>query len=205
MKKALVTGATGQDGIYLTQLLVNKGYDVVGTTSQSLTAPNVKFLKKVNPDLKVVSMSMLDYSDIMRTIARVEPDEIYNLASISSVAESILHPALTHEVNGEGPTRIISAITELKIAESARLYQASSSEMFGQAIEFPQNESTKLNPVSPYALSKTFAHSKCGLARDKGIYVACGITFNHESPFRGEAFVSKKICRGVADISLGMK
>lgn len=205
MKKALITGATGQDGIYLTRLLVNKGYQVVGTTSQPLTAPNVQFLKSITPELEVVTMSMLNYEDILKTISEVEPDEIYNLASISSVAQSILHPALTQEVNGEGTVRILRAISALKITESVRLYQASSSEMFGQAKEFPQKETTSLNPVSPYAISKAFAHSKCGLARDNGVFVACGITFNHESPYRGETFVSKKICRGVAEISLGLK
>ena len=205
MKKALVTGATGQDGIYLTQLLLKKGYQVVGTTSQPVAAPSVQFLKSFNPELEVVTMSMVDYEDILKTISEVEPDEIYNLASISSVAQSILHPALTQEVNGEGPMRILRAISALKIMGSVKLYQASSSEMFGQAKEFPQKETTNLNPVSPYAISKAFAHSRCGLARDSGIFVACGITFNHESPYRGETFVSKKICRGVAEISLGLK
>ncbi len=200
-----MTGVTGQDGIYLTKLLVSKGYEVVGTTSQSLTATSVQFAKKVNPELNIVSMSMVDYEDIKTTIARVRPDEIYNLASISSVAQSILHPKLTHDVNGEGPLRILRAISELKATGSVKLYQASSSEMFGQAREFPQKESTRLNPVSPYAAAKAFAHSECGLARNRGIFVACGITFNHESPYRGETFVSKKISRGVAEISLGLK
>jgi GDPmannose 4,6-dehydratase len=205
MKKALVTGVTGQDGIYLTQLLLKKGYQVVGTTSQSMEAPSVQFLKSISPGLEVVTMSMVDYEEIVRTISEVEPDEIYNLASISSVAQSIMYPELTQEVNGEGPIRILRAISALKLTGSVKLYQASSSEMFGQAKEFPQKETTSLNPISPYAISKAFAHSKCGLARDSGVFVACGITFNHESPYRGETFVSKKICRGVAEISLGLK
>ena len=205
MKKALVTGATGQDGIYLTQLLVEKGYEVIATTSQPLTSPNVKLLKRVNPLVRVLSMSILESESILETIASVKPDEIYNLASISSVAQSFLEPELTHEVNAKGPLRIIGAISALKIKDSVKLYQASSSEMFGQAKESPQNELTPFNPASPYADSKTFAHLKSGEARENGIYVACGILFNHESPYRGEAFVSKKICRGVAEISLGLK
>jgi GDPmannose 4,6-dehydratase len=121
------------------------------------------------------------------------------------VSQSVLEPELTHEVNANGPLRILDAISALQIADSVKLYQASSSEMFGQAKEFPQSELTPFNPASPYAESKTFAHLKCGLARESGIFVSCGIMFNHESPYRGEAFVSKKICRGVAEISLGLK
>lgn len=205
MKRALVTGATGQDGIYLSQLLVKKGYQVFGTTSQSLSAPSVKSLKEINPDIEILPMSILDFDSILTTIASVKPDEIYNLASISSVAQSFLEPVLTHEVNANGPLRIMSAISALEIVDSIKIYQASSSEMFGQAKEFPQNELTPLNPVSPYALSKTLAHSQCGLARAKGFFVSCGIMFNHESPYRGKDFVSKKICRGVAEISLGLR
>jgi GDPmannose 4,6-dehydratase len=204
MKKALVTGATGQDGIYLTQLLVEKGYEVTATTSQPLTTPSVRFLRQINPSIKVLPMSILESESILETIAKVQPDEIYNLASISSVAQSFLDPGLTHEVNAEGPLRIIDAISTLKIEDSVKVYQASSSEMFGQAIESPQNELTPFNPASPYADSKTFAHLKCGVARENGIFIACGIMFNHESPYRGDVFVSKKICRGVAEISLGL-
>jgi GDPmannose 4,6-dehydratase len=205
MKKALVTGATGQDGIYLTQLLVEKGYEVTATTSGPLTAQSVKFLKLINPSIKVLSMSILESESILNTIANVQPDEIYNLASISSVAQSVLEPELTHEVNANGPLRIMDAISTLKITDSVKLYQASSSEMFGQAKDFPQNELTPFNPSSPYAESKTFAHLKCRMERENGIFVASGIMFNHESPYRGEAFVSKKICRGVAEIALGYK
>jgi GDPmannose 4,6-dehydratase len=205
MKRALVTGATGQDGIYLTQFLVEKGYEVTATTSQQLTTPSVKFLKKINPSIKVLSMSILESESIIETIALVQPDEIYNLASISSVAQSFLEPELTHEVNAGGPLRIIDAISKLKLADSVKLFQASSSEMFGQAKDFPQNEATPFNPTSPYAHSKTLAHLECGFVRKRGMFVSCGIMFNHESPYRGEAFVSKKICRGVAEIALGLK
>ena len=205
MKKALVTGATGQDGIYLTRLLVDKGYEVTATTSQSMTAQSVKFLKKANPSIKVLSMSILEFESILKTIYKVQPDEIYNLASISSVPQSFLEPELTHKVNAEGPLKIIRAISTLKIKDSVKLFQASSSEMFGQTKEFPQHELTPFNPASPYARSKTFAHLHSGLARQNGIFVSCGIMFNHESPYRGEAFVSKKICRGAAEISLGLR
>lgn len=205
MKKALITGATGQDGIYLARFLVNKGYEVTATTSQKLTAPSVKFLKEINPSISLIQMSILESESIIKTIGEVQPDEIYNLASISSVSQSFQEPELTHEVNAEGPMRIINAISTLKISESVRVFQASSSEMFGQSKNSPQNELTPFNPTSPYALSKTYAHTKSGLARENGVFVACGIMFNHESQYRGEAFVSKKICRGVAEIALGIK
>jgi GDPmannose 4,6-dehydratase len=205
MKKALITGATGQDGIYLTRLLVDKGYEVTATTSQSVTAPSVKFLRQVNPSIKVLTMSILNFDSILETISKVKPDEVYNLASISSVTQSLIEPKLTYEVNAEGPLRIISAISTLKMKDSIKLFQASSSEMFGQTKEFPQHELTPFNPTSPYAHSKTFAHLQSGLARKDGIFVSCGIMFNHESPYRGEAFVSKKICRGVAEIALGLR
>jgi GDPmannose 4,6-dehydratase len=205
MKKALITGATGQDGIYLSQFLVEKGYEVTATTSGLLTTQNVRFLKHINPSIRVRSMSILESDSILETIASVQPDEIYNLASISSVAQSVLEPELTHEVNANGPLRIMNAVSTLGIADSVKLYQASSSEMFGHATEFPQNESTPLNPTSPYAESKVFAHLKCRTERENGMFVSCGIMFNHESPYRGEAFVSKKICRGVAEIALGYR
>jgi GDPmannose 4,6-dehydratase len=205
MKRALVTGATGQDGIYLTRFLVEKGYEVTATTSQLLTSSSVKLLRQINPSINILRMSMLDSDSIFETIATFQPDEIYNLASISSVAQSFLEPELTHEVNTEGLSRIINAITRLRIEDSVRVYQASSSEMFGQAKSSPQNELTPFNPTSPYAYSKTLAHTKSALARRNGIFVACGIMFNHESPYRGERFVSKKICRGVAEITLGLK
>jgi GDPmannose 4,6-dehydratase len=205
MKKALITGATGQDGIYLAQFLVHKGYAVTATTSQKLTAPNVKLLKEINPSISVIQMSILESESIIEAIGEVQPDEVYNLASISSVSQSFQEPELTYDVNAKGPLRIINAISTLKISDSVRLFQASSSEMFGQAKISPQNESTPFNPTSPYALSKTYAHINSGLARENGIFVACGIMFNHESPYRGEAFVSKKICRGVAEIAMGLK
>jgi GDPmannose 4,6-dehydratase len=150
-------------------------------------------------------MSLLDSKDIVNTIGAVVPNEIYNLASISSVARSILEPELTHQVNALGPVRIVEAISILGLENSVKMYQASSSEMFGKAVVFPQDESTPLNPVSPYAASKALAHEFCGVERAKGMFISCGILFNHESPYRSEGFVSKKICRGVVEISLGMR
>jgi GDPmannose 4,6-dehydratase len=204
MNRALITGITGQDGLYLTQLLLEKGYEVYGTTTNSAPTRN-EFFRKKFPSVKLVEMSLLDSKDIVNTISAVVPNEIYNLASISSVARSILEPELTHEVNALGPVRIINAISNLGLRNSVKMYQASSSEMFGKAVVFPQDESTPLNPVSPYATSKALAHQYCGAERAKGMFISCGILFNHESPYRSEGFVSKKICRGVVEISLGMR
>jgi GDPmannose 4,6-dehydratase len=204
MNRALITGITGQDGLHLTQFLLEKGCEVYGTTTNSDPARN-EFFGNMFPSVKLMEMSLLDSKDIVNVISRIKPNQIYNLASISPVARSILEPELTHQVNALGPIRIIDAISSLGLENSVKMYQASSSEMFGKAVVFPQDESTPLNPVSPYATSKAFAHEFCGAERAKGMFISCGILFNHESPYRSEGFVSKKICRGVAEISLGMR
>ena len=204
MNSALITGITGQDGLYLTQFLLEKEYKVYGTTTRSDDARN-KFFRHMFPSVELIDMSIVDSNQIAHVLSRVESSEIYNLASISSVAHSILEPDLSYRVNALGPINLVEAISNLGLQNSVKMYQASSSEMFGKATVFPQDESTPLNPVSPYATAKAFAHEYCGAQRARGMFISCGILFNHESPYRSKGFVSKKICRGVAEISLGKR
>ncbi|MFH1822630.1 MAG: GDP-mannose 4,6-dehydratase [Patescibacteria group bacterium] len=208
MKKALVTGITGQDGSYLAELLLEKGYQVYGIQRRG-SWPNTYrvdhlFNSSDKPNFFMVYGDMSDSSNIVRIINKIKPDEIYNLAAQSHVGISFDIPEFTANTNAIGPLRILETIRNLKMP--IRYYQASSSEMFGKALATPQNETTPFNPQSPYGLSKVFAFHITKIYRDGyGIFAANGILFNHESPRRGFNFVTRKITLGLARIKSGLQ
>lgn len=207
--KALITGITGQDGSYLAELLLSKGYEVHGIVRRSSTF-NRGRLDSVYSDPQLNETRLfLHYGDLtdgslVRLLDRVRPDEIYNLGAQSHVRVSFDNPEYTADVNATGTVRLLEAIRESGIAP--RFYQASSSEMYGLVQEVPQNESTPFHPRSPYAASKVFAYWMAVNYREAyGMFAANGILFNHESPRRGEGFVTRKITRAVAHIQAGIQ
>lgn len=208
MKKALITGVTGQDGSYLAELLLEKGYKVYGLQRRSST-PNTYRIDHLydNPDYPnfvTIYADLADSSNLSRIIAKVQPDEIYNLGAQSHVRVSFDVPEYTANVTGLGPLRLLDAIRDLKIP--ARYYQASSSEMFGKVLATPQNEKTPFNPQSPYGLSKMFAFYATRIYRASyGLFASNGILFNHESPRRGPTFVTRKITLGLGRVKLGLQ
>lgn len=203
MKTALITGLTGQDGIHLSNLLVEKDYRVFGLVNGQKQGFDER-LKRVNPNVELVYGDLTDSSSLIRALSDVKPDEIYNLAAQSFVGISFTQPELTANTTGLGVLRLLEAIRTLKIEKSVRLYQASSSEMFGRVRETPQNELTPFYPRSPYGVSKAFAHYLCVNYRESyEMFVSCGILFNHEGPNRGYEFVTRKITSEVAKIALG--
>jgi GDPmannose 4,6-dehydratase len=210
MRKALITGITGQDGSYLAELLLSKGYEVHGLVRRS-SAFGTGRIEHIYLDdhlpaqgLQLHYGDLNDASSLQRVLARVVPDEIYNLGAQSHVRISFDIPEYTVEVAGVGALRLLEAIRNLGL--SPRFYQASSSEMFGKAAEVPQTESTPFHPRSPYACAKVFAHQITVNYRESyGLHASCGILFNHESPRRGENFVTRKITRSLTRIKLGLQ
>ncbi|KXA95359.1 GDP-D-mannose dehydratase [candidate division MSBL1 archaeon SCGC-AAA259E19] len=210
MKKAFITGITGQDGSYLTELLLDKGYEVHGIIRRASTF-NTQRIDDVYQDpheedrrLYLHYGDMIDASNLSRLIERIEPDEIYNLAAQSHVAVSFEQPEYTTNTNALGTLRLLDAIKEARV--DTRFYQASTSEMYGEAKESPQDEETPFNPRSPYACSKVFAHWITKNYREAyDLYACCGVLFNHESPRRGKRFVTRKISRAVAKIDAGLQ
>ncbi|MCX6762503.1 MAG: GDP-mannose 4,6-dehydratase [Candidatus Moranbacteria bacterium] len=208
MKKALITGITGQDGSYLAELLLEKGYEVHGIIrrSSSFNTKRIDHLYQ-DPHLKSVKLflhygDLSDSSNIARLMEKIKPDEIYHLGAQSHVRVSFDTPEYTADVVGLGTLRILDAIKDMK--KKPKFYQASSSEMFGKVLETPQKETTPFYPRSPYACSKVFAYWITRNYREGyGIFACNGILFNHESPRRGETFVTKKITRGLARIFSG--
>lgn len=196
--KALITGITGQDGAYLSQLLLEKGYQVIGTHRRS-SELNLWRLKElgIEKQVELVPMELLEYENIRHVIDKVRPDEIYNLAAQSFVGASFEQPIYTAEVNGLGPVRILEAIRSVNPA--IKFYQASTSEMFGNSHNRTQNEFTRFKPRSPYGASKLYAHNMVVNYREAhGLFACCGILFNHESPLRGMEFVTRKITHAAA-------
>jgi len=205
MRKALITGVTGQDGAYLSSILLEKGYKVYGTIRDSI-APHSRNLKHlgVEGSLELVRTDLLDLSNVIRLLDRIKPDEIYNLASQSSVGLSFDQPIGTVEFNIMSTMNLLEAIRILPF--KAKFYQASSSEMYGKANELPVSEKTALHPVSPYAVSKAASHWMAVNYREAyGVFCCCGILFNHESVLRAEHFVTKKIISTAVRISKGSK
>lgn len=206
-KKALITGITGQDGSYLTELLLSKGYEVHGIVRRSSFFSRARideFISASAPHGKPILHygDLTDGSNLRRTVKRVMPDEVYNLAAQSHVGISFEMPEYTADVVGAGTLRLLDAIRETKTP--AKFYQASSSEMFGKSAESPQSEKTPFHPRSPYAIAKVFAHNATVNYREAyGIFAANGILFNHESERRGENFVTRKITMGIANILAG--
>jgi GDPmannose 4,6-dehydratase len=201
-KTALITGITGQDGSYLAELLLSKGYRVVGMTRRTSTEVHER-IEHIVGDVEILSGDLLDQSSMTSIVNEVRPDEIYNLAAQSFVPASWSQPVLTGEFTALGVTRVLEAIRQVDPA--IRFYQASSSEMFGNAVESPQNEKTSFYPRSPYGVAKVYGHWITVNYRESyGLYACSGICFNHESPRRGKEFVTRKISDGVARIKLGL-
>ena len=203
MPTALITGITGQDGSYLAELLLSKGYRVVGVVRRSSTTPYERIAHLVD-HVELVSADLLDQTSLTDAFAAVQPDEIYNLAAQSFVQTSWTQPVLTGEFTALGVTRMLEALR--KSAPQARFYQASSSEQFGKVVETPQRESTPFYPRSPYGVAKLYGHWITVNYRESyNLYAVSGILFNHESPRRGLEFVTRKITDGVARIKLGLQ
>jgi len=202
-KTALVTGITGQDGSYLAELLLEKGYRVVGMTRRTSTDVHER-IEHLTDRIEIVSGDLLDQSSMTNLIAEVRPAEVYNLASQSFVPTSWKQPVLTGEFTALGVTRLLEAIRS--VDPSIRFYQASSSEMFGKVVETPQTETTPFYPRSPYGVAKVYGHWITVNYRESyAMFAVSGILFNHESERRGKEFVTRKISDGVARIKLGLQ
>jgi GDPmannose 4,6-dehydratase len=202
-KRALVTGITGQDGSYLAELLLEKGYDVHGMVRRSSTE-TFQRLEGIRDQLTLHTGDLLDQSSLGDVLRECEPDEIYNLAAMSFVAASWSQPVLTAEFTATGVTRLLEAMRE--VAPDARFYQASSSEMFGKVREVPQREATPFYPRSPYGVAKCYGHFITVNYRESyDLYACSGILFNHESERRGLEFVTRKVTHGAAAIKLGLQ
>lgn len=202
MRTALITGVTGQDGSYLAELLLDKGYHVVGMVRRSSTV-TFERIRHIQHDITIIQGDLYDQSSLVDVIERYHPDEVYNLAAQSFVPVSWSQPVLTSEVTGLGVTRLLEAIRLVNPA--TRFYQASSSEMFGKVCEVPQREETPFHPRSPYGVAKVYAHWITVNYRESyDMFCLSGILFNHESPRRGLEFVTRKITYGAARIKLGL-
>jgi GDPmannose 4,6-dehydratase len=212
MKRALITGITGQDGAYLAELLLEKGYEVHGIKrrASSFNTDRIDHLYQ-DPHTPTVRMhlhygDLTDATNLIRIIQQVQPDEIYNLAAQSHVAVSFETPEYTANADALGTLRLLEALRILRLADKTRFYQASSSEMYGNAPEVPQRESTPFYPRSPYAAAKVYAYWITVNYREAyGLYACNGILFNHESPVRGETFVTRKVTRGLARVHAGLE
>lgn len=205
MKKALVTGITGQDGAYLAQLLLEKGYEVFGTHRRSSTH-NFWRINELgiasNPNLQLVEYDLTDLGNTIRILEKTEPDEVYNLAAQSFVGSSFEQPETTGQITGLGALRLLEGIRVVN--PKIKYYQASTSEMFGKVQTVPQDEKTPFYPRSPYGIAKLYAHWLTINYRESyGIFASSGILFNHESPLRGLEFVTRKITNSLAKIALG--
>jgi GDPmannose 4,6-dehydratase len=201
-KKALITGLTGQDGSYLAELLISKGYQVFGLVRRS-SSSNISRISHLSDDIQILSGDLLDQSSLMDVITEAQPDEIYNLASQSYVPLSWTQPALTAEYTALGVSRLLESIRRCK--PDAKFYQASSSEVFGQPDESPQTERTAFRPRNPYGAAKAYAQwMTVNYRQQYNLFTGCGIAYTHESPRRGTEFVFRKITHGAAAIKLGL-
>lgn len=207
MPRALITGITGQDGLYLAELLLEKGYEVFGLI-RGQNNPKYELVQRTVPKVKLLTGDLTDVSSLVRVLDIAQPDEIYNLGAISFVAYSWENASLTSDVTGKGVLNILEA-TRLYAGtniDKVRFYQASSSEMFGKVQQVPQSENTLLWPRSPYGVAKVFGHYMTINYRESyGMHASSGILFNHESPRRGPEFVTRKITQAVARIHLGLQ
>lgn len=206
-KTAFITGVTGQDGSYLTKFLLDKGYRIIGMKRRTslITTDRLDDIEVFNhPNFKLEYGNMTDSSSLYALLMKHKPDEIYNLAAQSHVRVSFEVPEETLDVVGGGTLKLLEAYR--LICPQARFYQASSSEMYGDNPEFPQNEETRMTPASPYAASKLLSHNLCRNYRESyGLHISSGILFNHESPRRGETFVTRKITLAAARIKMGLQ
>ncbi len=200
--RALITGITGQDGSYLAEFLLSKGYEVWGVVRRS-SSENFERIQKIRDSIHLFEADLLDQTSLTRAVEASRPDEVYNLAAQSFVPTSFVQPVLTAEFTGIGVARVLEAIRHA--APKAKFYQASSSEMFGKVLETPQTETTPFYPRSPYGVAKVYGHYLTINYRESyDMYAVSGILFNHESPRRGLEFVTRKITNGVAKIKLGL-
>lgn len=207
MPRALITGITGQDGLYLSELLLGKGYEVFGLM-RGQNNPKRALLEELVPNVQILTGDLTDLSSLIRALAVAQPDEFYNLGAISFVAYSWENAHLTTEVTGTGVLNALEAVrlSEMASGTSVRFYQASSSEMFGKVQSVPQNEHTLLWPRSPYGVAKVYGHYMTINYRESyGMHASSGVLFNHESPRRGPEFVTRKVSQAVARISLGLQ
>jgi GDPmannose 4,6-dehydratase len=207
MKRALITGITGQDGRYLSEFLAGKGYQVYGLVHGQAN-PKVRLVEQENPRLELVEGDLRDLPSLIAAVEHVQPDEIYNLGAISFVQLSFRQPELTAEITGLGVLRMLEAVRIVGGAQRnpIRFYQASSSEMFGKVREVPQTEQTPFHPRSPYGVAKVFGHNTTVNYREAyGIHASSGILFNHESERRGHEFVTRKITSSLARVKLGLQ
>jgi len=203
MKSALITGITGQDGPYLAEFLLKKGYKVAGTVRR-LSTPNMENIREITDKIRLFSADLLDQGSLTDAIRESKPDEVYNLAAQSFVKASWDQPVLTGEFTAIGVTRVLQAIRAVN--PKIKFYQASSSEMFGKVTESPQKETTRFHPRSPYGVAKVYGHYITVNYRESyGMFACSGILFNHESPRRGIEFVTRKISNAVARIKLGLQ
>lgn len=205
MKKAIITGITGQDAAYLAELLLEKGYKVYGTYRRT-SSTNFWRIEELgietHSNLTLIEYDLIDLSSAYRIISEVQPDEIYNLAAQSFVGVSFTQPVATAQITGVGALNLLEAIRTIN--PKIRFYQASTSEMFGKVLEIPQSENTPFHPRSPYGVAKVFAHwSTLNYQESYNLFASSGILFNHESPLRGKEFVTRKITDAVAKIHLG--
>ena len=204
MTKALITGITGQDGHHLTKLLLEKGYQVFGLVNGQHNTREAAFAK-LFPHVKLFRGDLTDFSSLISIIKASQPDEVYNLGAISFVGMSFKQPELTANITGLGFLRLLEAIRQSGADEKIRIYQASSSEMYGKVRQVPQNELTPFHPRSPYGVAKTFAHYTAVNYREAyGMHISSGILFNHEGEYRGHEFVTRKISHNVALIKHGI-
>jgi GDPmannose 4,6-dehydratase len=207
MPRALITGITGQDGLYLAELLLGKGYEVYGLV-RGQNNPKIALVQSTVPEVKILTGDLTDISSLIRAFSVAQPDEVYNLGAISFVAYSWENASLTSDVTGKGVLNILEA-TRLyagKDIDKVKFYQASSSEMYGKVQQVPQSENTLLWPRSPYGVAKVFGHYMTINYRESyGMHASSGILFNHESPRRGPEFVTRKVSQAVARISLGLQ
>jgi GDPmannose 4,6-dehydratase len=201
-KTALITGITGQDGSYLAELLLEKGYEVAGTVRKT---SNMRYdnIGHLQDELRLIQADLLDPVSLREAIQKVKPDEVYNLAAQSHPAESFKQPIHTAEITAIGAHRVLDAVWD--VVPKAKFYQASSSEMYGWVKEIPQNEETPFNPANPYAVAKLYAHTMTKIYRKSyNMFAACGILFNHESPRRHLNFVTQKVSYAAACAKLGV-
>jgi GDPmannose 4,6-dehydratase len=201
--KALITGVTGQDGSYLAEFLLERGYEVIGMVRRASTE-NFERIAHIRDRITLCQGDLLDLSSLIEILRATKPDEVYNLAAQSFVPTSWAQPALTGEFDALGVTRLLEAIRTVGL--DSKFYQASSSEMFGKVTESPQNEQTPFHPRSPYGVAKVYGHFITANYRESyGMHTVSGILFNHESPRRGREFVTRKVTYGVARIKLGLE
>lgn len=203
MKVALITGITGQDGQHLTEYLKSKNYRLVGLINGQRNKGLESFISRF-PEVELINGDLADFSSLLNAISSAAPDEIYNLGAISFVGMSFKQPELTSNITGLGPLRLMEAVRKLGLEKTTRLYQASSSEMYGKVRETPQTELTPFHPRSPYGVAKVFAHHMGVNYREAyGMHISNGILFNHEGEYRGHEFVTRKITSNLAKIKTG--